>query len=125
MVKIETIKKDLEEYFRNKDGKEIPLDARSLEEIIEGIKYTRGPDKRTVDRVLSCLREWGIIPVPEKLMKQMLPQVEAEWRKRITSQRISRLNQEKNRKIKSLDHYTENHEKIRSINPKQKVFRSF
>lgn len=33
MVKIETIKKDLEEYFRNKDGKEISLYVRPLDEI--------------------------------------------------------------------------------------------
>ena len=28
MVKIETIKKDLERYFTNKDGKKIPLEAQ-------------------------------------------------------------------------------------------------
>ncbi len=121
MVKIQTIKKDLEGYFRKKDGKEIPLDARPLEEIKEGIKYTRGPDQRTVDRNISHLREWGIIPTPEKLMKQLLPQVEAKWREKIRSQTINRLNQEKNVKVKSLDHSSENSEKIPSMNPKQKI----
>jgi hypothetical protein len=91
LVKIETIKNDLERYFINKDGKEIPLDARSLEAIKEGIKYTRGPDKRTVNRNLSYLREWGIIPMPEELLMQMTPEEEARYRKKIRSQMIGRL----------------------------------
>jgi hypothetical protein len=123
LVKIETIKNDLERYFINKDGKEMPLDARSLAEIKEGIKYTRGPDKRTVNRILSYLREWGIIPMPEELLTQMTPEEEARYRKKIRSQMIGRLGQEK--KMKSLDHQHDKHKKNPTINPKQKVFRSY
>lgn len=123
MVKIETIEKDLEAYLTNKDGKEIPLAERSVEEIKEAISYTRGPDKRTVYRVLRILREWGIIPMPEELLMQKTPYEETRYRKKIRSQTIGRLSQEK--KMKSLDQQHDKHRKNPTINPKRKVFRSF
>ena len=63
-------------------------------------------------RVLRILREWGIIPMPKELLMQMMPSDVQEYLKRVRSRTVGRINQEKNRKMKSLDYQPDKHKKI-------------